>query len=256
MKKIATILSASILALSLFSCSNQINNNLQEEQVNALAAPKKNDYTPPKAVPVNAKSMSKDFALKIANALDLNKDGQVDAKEVPLLIGGMGEGFFYNYDDKSWGYTPAKAFTPSEIVNLLMADDATLSIKGSKISAANREKVFANVAKVLVTDSIAEGKPYAYSSDIGYFTGNKTVKIAKMDESLLIKNMKAQTEIVNGTGNGRPYETSNGSLVISRDYKLIDKQYKTRLYISDYRDYTAGLTGLFTSHTLKNPTIE
>lgn len=238
-------LSISLIALiSLTACSTpevapDLNSIQNTTNVNAAAATKTKN------------SIGSDFARQVVMSLDLNKDGQVDANEVPVLIGGKNIEYVRNSDDSLTGYLPTKSLSVNALVDM-MSKGASLSIMGSKTAEKNRDKIVSSLVSVLVKDPLAEdGKVYGYATTIGYFTGKTTVVVRKMDSSLLSKRITEQLKIGNGTINGQPYQSSNGSLSIKGNYVTIDGKYKSRLNFSQYDTFDAGIQ-LIGSHKIKD----
>lgn len=243
-----------LMALSslFFACSspnNMTQTDLSENNSTISAniqKPVKND--------VSGNFTSLSFAKQIASALDINKDGKVDATEVPFNVGGGPKNsldYKYNYNSSSQNYAPTQAMSVDEIANSI-SQGGDLAIVGTKLSEKNKEKMASNLANVLVKDPSNDGgKVYGFSSDIGYFTGKTTVRVRSLDSSSMTKRILEQLNIGNGTINGQPYQIANGSLTILSSYMNIDNKYKSKLRFSDYSDFNSGIQ-IFGSYSISD----
>lgn len=230
-------LSISILGLfCLSSCASpDITPNLNNlEQVNISAS---------KTVSKNSLESS-NFLKSVVTSLDLNNDGKIDATEAPILVGGTNVKYVYNNDGSSiTGYLP-KAGTELSVNEILemMDKGAGLSIMSSKVSEKNKEKIMTNfISSVLKDPSAEKGKVSGYSTTVGYFTGKTTIVIRSMDSSVFKREMKEQLTIGNGTVNGQPYQSGNGSVTLLPKLDLIDGKYKARLKFSYYDYFESGI---------------
>ena len=194
------------------------------------------------------------FAKEIASALDLNKDGMVDATEIPIHVGGGPKNtmdYRYNYDSKAFNSAPPTTpLAVGDIANY-MSQGADLTLYNSKLAEKNKAKVASNVASVLVKDPSNEGgKVYGHATNITYFGGKTNVRIRLMDSALVAKRIVEQLTIGSGTVNGQPYQTPNGKLIVASSYTKIDK-FKSRLHFT-YFDYFDSGMQLFGSYSLKD----
>ncbi len=201
---------------------------------------------------ISSKYMDSNFMNQVASSLDLNKDGSIDVTEAPIMIGGKNVNYVYNYESNAFNDTPpTKAMPITQIVEL-MSQGATLSVKGSKRSEKNKDKISSSLAGILVKDSISEsGKVYGYSTNIGYFTGKTTAMVRNLGASDLAKRINQQITVGKGTVNGNPYQIANGSININPYYVTIDGKYKSRLNFSDNSDFESGIQ-LFGSHKISD----
>lgn len=253
MRKIVSFFSICAFSFSLFACSNEISAvDPSSDQVNALAAPKKNS--------LSSRSMSPELAKQIFESLDINKDGFIDVTEAPVGVshGSVGKDYvnLENYDYTN-SYTEYKGTQPIAVktaIDSFLQDGGSFSVGNAKISEKNRSKIVSSLANLLVKDSINDGgKVYGFSSNVGYFTGKTKYVICNMDASLLAKKIGQQFEIESGSVNGITKQTAVGSIGVSRDYITIDK-YNTRLSFSSDSTFDSGLP-FFSSHTLKDPKV-
>lgn len=198
-----------------------------------------------------SKSITPEFAKIIAESLDLNKDGSVDATEIPMSLSTKDYGkTTYNNDGSSLtGYVPTKPISVATIIEDL-SSGSSLSVYGSKISEKNKDKAISALAGALVKDPIAEkNKVYGYATTIGYFTAKTTIVVRNMDASLLAKRINEQLTIGKGTINGVPYKSANGAVTVLSSYATIDDKYKARLNFSDYDSFDSGIQ-LIGSHKI------
>lgn len=254
MKKIVSLFSVCALSFSLFSCSNEISSvENSPEQVNALATVKKNS--------ISERSINPELAKQIVESLDFNKDGSIDVTEAPIgvMSGTGGNQTFVNLENHKFSnsYTEYEGTQPlsvKAVVDTLMQDNGSLSIHNGKVSEKNKAKVISALSNLLVKDSINQkGKVYAFSSNVGYFTGKSTYILGKLDVSDLSKAISKHFEIESGSVNGITKQTGVGSISIARDYITIDK-YNSRISFSSYSTFDSSLP-LFGSTKLKDPKV-
>lgn len=252
MKKIVSLFSVCAFSFSLFACSNEISNlETSPEQVNALATVKKNS--------ISQRSMNQDLIKQIVEALDINKDGMIDVTEAPIgVMSGNGQNFVnlenYDYDNSYTEFKGTQPLAVNKVVETFMQDGGSLSVSNAKISEKNKAKVISALSSLLVKDSIADGsKVYAFSSNVGYFTGKSTYILGKLDASGLGKAISKHFEIEKGSVNGITKQTGVGSISIARDYITVDK-YNTRISFSSYSTFDDSLP-LFGSHKIKDPKV-
>lgn len=246
-KSVFLMLSSSLI----FSCASQdlVSPELTTDSSNIasnIQKPVKNDASNPKV-------MSLAFATQIASALDINKDGNIDATEAPISIGDMKSGFISNHEQNGLDGKPTTPLAVKAVAERLAVFDASLGIYGTKISEKNRTKLLSNLSSVLVKDTIADGgKIFGYSSDVGYFTGKTTAKVCKMDTALISKMIEAQFHISSADKvNGQPAQMANGSVSIFGSYLTIDNTYKVRIGFSQY-DIFKDTAPFFGSYTISD----
>jgi len=237
MKKLGSLLFVSLFITACSSNETIPTMNIVQDQVAVSST--------------TSKSINPEFAKIVAESLDLNKDGNVDATEVPMSISTKDyEKTTHNSDGSSLtGYVPTKAISVTAITEAL-SSGSSLSVYGSKISEKNKDKIVSSLANALVKDPIAEkNKVYGYATTIGYFTAKTTIMVRNMDASLLAKRINEQLTIGKGTINGVPYKGANGSINVLSSYVTIDDKYKARLHFSDYDSFESGIQ-LIGSHKI------
>lgn len=229
----------SLLILSLFSlsaCSSpDITPDLNNmEQVNINTA----------KVSTNNSPENSNYLKSVISSLDLNNDGKIEATEVPILVGGKNVNYVYNNDGSAiTGYLPKQGteMTVNQILDM-MNKGAGLSIMSSKVSEKNKTKIISNFVSSVMKDPLAEkGKVSGFATTVGYFTAKTTVVIRSMDASILKRELQEQLDIGNGTINGQPYQSGNGSVTLLPNLSVIDGKYKARLNFSDYNDFESGI---------------
>jgi hypothetical protein len=189
----------------------------------------------------NATDMA--YLQHVVSSLDLNKDGKIDAIEAPILVGGRNTNYVYNSDGSAIsGYLPvAGRELPISTIMDMMSKGAGLSIMTSKTSEKNKDRIIANFIAAVVKDpQLQSGKILGYATTIGYFTGKTTVVVRSMDNSVLNREIKEQLEIGNGTINGVPYQSGNGSITLLPNLATIDGKYKARLRFGYYDYFESG----------------
>lgn len=188
-------------------------------------------------------SLNASFTKLVAESLDLNKDGSVDATESPIVLYSKDYKDTISNNDASAisGYLPTKPISVATIADK-MENDYLLSVHNSKTSDNNKSKIATALANALVKDSLAESnKVYGYATTVGYFTGKTTAMVRNMDSGLLAKRILQQFDIGNGTINGVPYQSANGSVSISPSFVTIDGKYKSRINFTDYDRFESGI---------------
>lgn len=245
-----------ITALSLSACSSS--ENLVTPDLNSNATISSNIQKPVKN-DVSDKVMNSSFALQVAKAFDVNKDGKVDSLEAPITIANLkaptsSYKSIQNYDNGLTGGKPTTAIPVQQIADMLSTDGGMVDLIGTKLSEPNRNKMLAELSSVLVKDSIASGgKVYGYSSTVGYFTAKTTIKVCNMDASLIAKKIADQLYISSSDKvNGEPAQMANGSFSINAGYATIDETYKTRLQFSQYDIFGSKNYPFFGTHTISD----
>jgi hypothetical protein len=205
---------------------------------------------------VKAKNSTVDngYLQQVVSSLDLNKDGKIEATEVPILVGGKNVDYVENSDGSAIsGYLPVagKEMSVSTVMDM-MNKGASLSIMTSKVSEKNKDKIISNFASAVLKDPLAEkGRVFGYSTTVGYFTGKTTVVVRSMDSSILTREIKEQLTIGNGTVNGVPYQSGNGSVSVLPNVATIDGKYKARLRFGYYDYFESGIQ-LIGYHKIKD----
>lgn len=187
-------------------------------------------------------AMDMGYLQQVVSSLDLNKDGKIDAIEAPILVGGRNTNYIYNSDGSAIsGYLPvAGRELPIPTIMDMMSKGAGLSIMTSKTSEKNKDRIISNfIAAVLKDPQLQSAKILGYATTIGYFTGKTTVVVRSMDSSVLNREIQEQLTIGNGTINGVPYQSGNGSITLLPNLATIDGKYKARLRFG-YYDYFEG----------------
>ncbi|MEK7434750.1 MAG: hypothetical protein AABZ74_16570 [Cyanobacteriota bacterium] len=240
------------LSSLFFACSSP--NDMTQADLNENNSTISANVQKPVKNDVSGNFTSLSFAKQIASALDINKDGKVDATEVPFHVGGGPKNtldYKYNYNSSSQNYAPTQAMSVDEIANSI-SQGGDLSIYGSKLSEKNKEKIASNLANVLVKDPSNDGgKVYGFASNIGYFTGKTTARVRSLDSSSITKRILEQVNIGSGTINGVPYQTSNGHFTILSSYMNIDNKYKSKLHFTYYDYFNSGIQ-IFGSYSISD----
>lgn len=249
-KKIAIIFSS----LLVFSCSannNSLENTIQAEPNNSNISSN------------NSRTIDKTFAKEIFEALDLNKNGVIDATEAPIIIGEANKdplafnfqlvsanSSIKNYDlinEKS--LKANKAITINNAVDKFMKNkDSVLTIYNAKISESNKNKIVTNLSKVLLKDKTNEGNRInCFAKEIGYTTKKAFYTVSKIESSLLPKKIEEQFKYDQGT------DISYGSLTIYRNAFAINN-HESRIAFYDYSSFTRNLPKTVVFEFI-NPTV-
>lgn len=243
MKNKLSILLLSVFSLTACSSPELVDMSSVQNQTNVSASATK-----------AKNSIDSGYLQQVVSSLDLNKDGKIDATEVPILVGGKNTDYVYNSDGSAiTGYLPiaGKEMSISTIMDM-MSKGAGLSIMTSKTSEKNKDKIISNfISAVLKDPQLQNGKILGYSTTVGYFTAKTTVVVRSMDNSILKRELKEQLEIGNGTINGTPYQSGNGSVTLLPNLVTIDGKYKARLHFGYYDYFESGIQ-LIGYHKIKD----